>query len=121
MATDADGDGLPDSWEEQIVAARADDELWSVADVLTDDDFDGRLIPGSRRVPLDRVVRTAREERLAADAELVVYCSGPGCPQSGFAAEKLAGAGYRAVRLFDGGLLAWAEAGLPFENRGLAS
>lgn len=41
MATDADGDGLPDSWEEQIVAARADDELWSVADVLTDDDFDG--------------------------------------------------------------------------------
>ncbi len=97
---------------------RAPLRVWNV---LTDDGFDGRLIPGSRRVPLDRVVRTAREERLAADAEVVVYCSGPGCPQSGFAAEKLAGAGYRAVRLFHGGLQAWAEAGLPFENRALAS
>jgi len=97
---------------------RAPLPVWNV---LTEDSFDGRLIPGSRRVPLDRVVRTAREERLGADAELVVYGSGPGCPQSGLAAEKLAGAGYRVVRLFHGGLEAWAEAGLPFETPALAS
>ena len=92
---------------------RAPLQVWNV---LTEDSFDGRLIPGSRRVPLDRVVRTAREENLAAGAELVVYGSGPRCPQGSFAAQKLAGAGYRGVRLFDGGVEAWAEAGRGFER-----
>ena len=92
---------------------RAPLQVWNV---LTEDCFDGRLIPGSRQVPLDRVVRTAREENLAADAELVVYGSGPSCPQSGLAAQKLAGAGYRGVRLFQGGIEAWAAAGCGFER-----
>ena len=85
-------------------------EVWNV---LTDEYFDGRLIPGSWRVPLDRVVRYARTQGLATDAEIVVYCSGPDCPQSQLAAEKLAGAGYINVRAFSGGLTEWSEAGLP--------
>lgn len=85
-------------------------ELWNV---LTDDYFTGELIPGSRRVPLDTVVRTARAERRERDAEWVVYCSGPDCPQSRLAAEKLAAAGYSNVRFFEGGLAAWKGSGRP--------
>jgi hypothetical protein len=44
-AADVDGDGLPDSWEEQIVAARGDDDIRTVEDVRTDDDFDGDGMP----------------------------------------------------------------------------
>jgi hypothetical protein len=40
-AEDSDGDGLPDSWEEQIVDADPDDEITSIWDVLPGDDFDG--------------------------------------------------------------------------------
>jgi len=93
-------------------------EVWNV---LTDEYFDGRLIPGSRRVPLDRVVRTARERRLDAEAEWIVYCSGPSCPQSSLAAAKLAAAGYRGVRLFHGGLEAWEAAGFGVERPAPAS
>jgi rhodanese-related sulfurtransferase len=85
-------------------------ELWNV---LTDDYFTGELIPGSRRVPLDTVVRTARSEGRAREAEWVVYCSGPDCPQSRLAAEKLAAAGYSNVRSFEGGLAAWKQSGRP--------
>jgi len=86
-------------------------QVWNV---LTDEFFDGRLLPGSRRVPLDAVVRSARAAALPADAEIVVYCSGLGCPQGGLAAAKLGAAGYTAVAVFDGGLAAWGAAGLPF-------
>ena len=87
--------------------------LWNV---LTDDYFDGRMIPGSRRVPLDTVYRTARQEGFPVDDEVIVYCSGPTCPQSGLAGEKLAAAGYRNVRVFEGGLEAWGADGRPFET-----
>ena len=38
---DADGDGLPDWWEQQIVDADLDDDISSIEDVLPDGDFDG--------------------------------------------------------------------------------
>lgn len=79
--------------------------------VLTDDYFTGELIPGSRRVPLDRVVDETRRLDLDEDAEIIVYCTGPGCPQSAAAAEKLAGFGFRNVYLYEGGLTAWKGAG----------
>ena len=80
-------------------------ELWNV---LTDEYFTGQLIPRSRRVPLDVVVKTAKTEGIARDAEIVVYCAGPECPQSHLAAEKLAAVGYTNVREYEGGLQAWA-------------
>jgi rhodanese-related sulfurtransferase len=87
-------------------------ELWNV---LTDDYFTGEMIPNSRRVPVDRVGREATDTQLPAHTEIVVYCSGPTCPQSGAAAEKLLHLGYENVRLFKGGIEAWKAAGLPLE------
>jgi rhodanese-related sulfurtransferase len=59
-------------------------------------------------VPLDVVVKTAKTEGIGRDAEIVVYCAGPGCPQSVLAAEKLATVGYTNVRVYEGGLQEWA-------------
>ncbi|MBL8112954.1 MAG: rhodanese-like domain-containing protein [Acidobacteria bacterium] len=94
-----------------------------VWNVLTDEYFDGRLIPGSRRVPLDQVGRTAQEGSVRRDAEIVVYCSGITCPQSRLAGEKLVALGYTAVRVFEGGLEAWEAAGgsFVFEEATLAA
>ena len=88
-------------------------EFWNV---LTDEYFSGELIPGSRRVPLDRVGREAHEKGLAKDAEVVVYCAGPHCPQSGYAVEKLQALGYTNVRAYEGGLEEWKAAGHNVES-----
>jgi rhodanese-related sulfurtransferase len=90
-------------------------EFWNV---LTDEYFKGELIPGSRRVPLDRVGREAYEAGLAKDAEVVVYCAGPHCPQSGYAAEKLQSLGYTNVRAYEGGLEEWKGLGREVESAG---
>ena len=88
-------------------------EFWNV---LMDEYFNGELIPGSRRVPLDRV--EAHETGLSKDAEVVVYCAGPHCPQSGYAAEKLQGLGYTNVRAYEGGLEEWKGLGRAVERAG---
>lgn len=84
------------------------DQLWNV---LTNEYFTGEMIPGSRRVPLDRVGREVAELEIAKDAAIVTYCSGPGCPQSKASAEKLTALGFTNVRAFEGGLEAWKAAG----------
>ena len=83
-------------------------EFWNV---LTDDYFKGEIIPGSRRVPLDRVGREA--SGLSKDAEIVVYCAGPSCPQSRLAAEKLGALGFDRVLAYEGGIEQWKSAGHP--------
>jgi rhodanese-related sulfurtransferase len=84
--------------------------------VLTDDYFTGELIPGSRRLPLDQLVQGVRASGAAKDAHIVVYCSGPACPQSRAAAEKLATLGFTNVHAFEGGLQEWKAAGHDVER-----
>jgi rhodanese-related sulfurtransferase len=97
----------------QRVAAGTVAELWNV---LTDDYFTGEMIPGSRRVPLDRVGRAVAREAIPRDATIVTYCSGPSCPQSRAAAEKLAALGYTDVWAFEGGLATWKASGRAVEH-----
>ena len=84
------------------------DEFWNV---LTDKYFTGEFIPGSRRVPLDRVGRELAATELPRAARIVVYCAGPFCPQSHQAVEKLRAFGYTDVRSYDGGLQEWKDSG----------
>jgi rhodanese-related sulfurtransferase len=93
-------------------------EFWNV---LTDDYFGGEIIPGSRRVPLDQVGREVATSALPKDTAIVVYCSGPACPQSRAAAEKLVALGYTDVRAYEGGLQAWREAGRSLESLAVAA
>jgi rhodanese-related sulfurtransferase len=102
----------------QRLAAGTVAELWNV---LTDDYFTGEMIPGSRRVPLDRVGRAAAREAIPRDTTIVTYCSGPSCPQSRAAAEKLAALGYTDVWAFEGGLAAWKESGRAVEHPAAAA
>ena len=90
-------------------------QFWNV---LTDEYFHGEMIPGSRRVPLDRVGREAHETNLPSTAEIIVYCAGPQCPQSGLAAQKLQGLGYTNVRAYEGGLEEWKGLGREVERVG---
>ena len=90
-------------------------EFWNA---LVDDYFTGEMIPGSRRVPVDRVGRELAATHLPKDTAIVVYCSGPTCPNSRQAAEKLVAYGYTNVRLFEGGLEEWKAAGHAVDTLG---
>ncbi len=92
-------------------------QFWNV---LTDDYFNGEMIPGSRRVQLDRIGRELHESNLSKDAEVIVYCAGPKCPQSRIAAEKLQEFGYPNVQAYEGGLEEWKAAGHTVENTELS-
>jgi rhodanese-related sulfurtransferase len=88
-------------------------QIWNV---LTDEWFKGESISGSRRVPLDKIGSEVRATNLPKNAEIVVYCGGPKCPQSRMAAEKLAKLGYENVRAYEGGLEEWKDAGLAIDR-----
>jgi rhodanese-related sulfurtransferase len=89
-------------------------QAWNV---LTDEYFNGLMIPGSRRVALDKVGEEVRLTRLAKNTPLAVYCAGPKCPQSRLAAEKLTALGYTDVVAYEGGIEEWKQAGLPLETK----
>ena len=71
--------------------------------------FTGELIPGSRRVPLDRL--GVQSLPVSRDAEIVTYCGGPQCSQSVEAARKLVDLGYSNVAVYKDGLQGWKAAG----------
>jgi rhodanese-related sulfurtransferase len=95
----------------ELVERVHDDVGLHVWNVLTDEYFTGELIPGSRRVPVDRLGEALRRSTLAKAAAIVVYCAGPSCPQSRQAADKLVAFGYTNVTVYEGGLEAWRAAG----------
>lgn len=93
-------------------------ELWNA---LTDEYFKGEMIPGSRRVPVDHVGRELTATKLPKDTAIVTYCSGPTCPHSRQAAEKLVALGYTNVAFFEGGLEAWKASGRGVEVLAVAA
>ena len=95
----------------ELLKRRAIEECWNV---VSDDDFTGELIPGSRRVPIDRIGREST--RLPRDTAIVVYCSDAKWPVSKYAATELEALGFTNVRVFDGGLAAWKASGRGVET-----
>jgi rhodanese-related sulfurtransferase len=87
-------------------------------DARTRDAYLEGHLPGARSLP-----RGANDEQLEIfhrqvppDRPLIIYCSGYGCPDSFVLAERLLADGYRDVRVYEGGLPEWADAGLPVER-----
>ena len=61
------------------------------------------------------VERTAAVASVAAeDRDIVLYCGTGG--RSALAAETLTNMGYNNVKSMDGGIVAWAQAGLPVDT-----
>lgn len=72
-------------------------------------------LPGTKLIPLDQLDAPAFSKSEGADREIVVICRSGGRAKK--AAEKLCEAGMSNVSILEGGMLAWAAAGLP-ANRG---
>ena len=82
--------------------------------------FESGHIPTALSLPSDDFKRRFRILQKALDAyrdkTIVVYCSGPDCPDSRLTAEALRKLGWRHVRLFRGGWSEWTGASLPKEK-----
>ncbi|MDM4763615.1 rhodanese-like domain-containing protein [Galbitalea sp. SE-J8] len=95
-----------------LAAARATGVAPLVIDVRAHDAWRQGRIPGAIHVPNAELASRAAEVVPDLDAEIVVYCWGPGCNGSTRAALTLATLGYRSVRELIGGFEYWAREGL---------
>jgi rhodanese-related sulfurtransferase len=92
-------------------AARLQDDAWQVLDVRLPEERAEGHIAGSFHIQLTEL--SARAGELDADRPLLVFCRSGA--RSAMAVAALRGAGYDAHDLA-GGMVAWAEAGLPVES-----
>jgi len=97
---------LPEITPSEVVA-RGDDVM--LLDVREPHEFAAGHIDGAVLIPMDQLA--ARQEELATDRTIVCVCRSGN--RSGMVTEALVRAGYDVLNL-DGGMLAWAEARLPF-------
>jgi rhodanese-related sulfurtransferase len=95
-----------------LAAARGNGAAPIVIDVRSAVAWEQGRIPGAHHVPLadltDRIAGIAP----GLDADIVVYCWGPGCNGSTRGALALAELGYSRVRELIGGFEYWAREGL---------
>ncbi len=107
-------------------AAEADNhaELDLIVDVREPAEYEQGHVPRAINIPRGLLelradpASTAADAALSADhsARILVYCTkGPGA-RSLLAAQTLSSMGYGRVEVLGGGLMAWAEAGLPVEG-----
>ncbi len=95
--------------------ARLDSDPPRILDVRTPAEFESTHIPGAYNVPLD-LLREHRQELIhRIDPEVVLVCRSGA--RAGQAEHALAQAGLPGVRVLDGGMVGWQQAGGPV-NRG---
>ena len=82
---------------------------WMLLDVRRDDEWADGRIAGAVHIPMDQLMT-----RLDEVADRMVCACADGA-RSGRVAEYLNAQGYQAVNL-EGGIYAWADAGLPVES-----
>jgi len=82
-----------------------------VVDVRSEAGWAQGRIPGAVHLPLADLADRIREHAPSLEAEVVVYCWGPGCNGSTKAGLVLATAGYSRVRELVGGFEYWAREG----------
>jgi ArsR family transcriptional regulator len=102
----------------QELQQRAADELVTVIDVRTDDEFSSGHLPNAINIPLAELSKRLAD--LPKSKEIVAYCRGPWCVLAFEAVALLREQGFNARRL-DGGFPEWRMAGLPVEEFGQAA
>jgi len=87
-------------------------------DVLSQNSFEARHIPGAKNTPNgpNYIERFDKEIGAAKDAEIIVYCSSSECMASVQASHALDEAGYTNVAHYKDGLAGWQNAGYKFET-----
>ena len=81
-----------------------------VIDVRADHEWDAGHIPAAAHIPLEAL--SERAEEIDRGRPVIFYCRGGN--RSGMAVQAFTEAGYEASKL-EGGISAWAEAGLALE------
>lgn len=108
----------------QAAEAENHAELDLIVDVREPAEYQQGHVPGAINIPRGWLELRAdpaspvADEGLSADrsARILVYCTkGPGA-RSLLAAQTLKSMGYESVEVLDGGLMAWAETGLPVDG-----
>jgi rhodanese-related sulfurtransferase len=94
-------------------AAELLEEGAQAIDVRTAEEHEEAHIAGDRHVPLDEVDGMA--DSLDRETPVIFYCRGG--ERSSLAAEAFTASGFNAHSI-QGGLVAWAEKGLPVEPEG---
>jgi rhodanese-related sulfurtransferase len=88
----------------------------TVVDALGGEYYAKQHLPGAVALApgqVDALAATVLPDRQAA---IVTYCTGPSCPNSRQAADRLTALGYISVRKYREGIEDWAGAGLPTES-----
>jgi rhodanese-related sulfurtransferase len=101
------GSSVPSVAPTEVPAKVADG--WMLLDVRTDGEWTEGRIAGAVHIPMDQLM-----SRMDELGDRVVCVCAVGA-RSGRVAEYLNAQGYEAVNL-DGGIYAWADAGLPVES-----
>lgn len=99
------GDQLK-SWYDQ-------EKEMTVLDARTKPYFDGTLLPSAKWVPADTDDKQILDAAPDRSGLVVVYCSGIGCPASGWLYNKLVSMGYSNVYEYHEGLKEWMQKGYP--------
>jgi rhodanese-related sulfurtransferase len=99
-----------------LAAARATAHPPVVVDTRSQAAWDQGHIPGAIHLPGNQITNRAAEVVPNRDADVVVYCWGPGCNGSTRAALVLSRLGYSRVRELIGGFEYWAREGLGIET-----
>ncbi|WP_305043073.1 rhodanese-like domain-containing protein [Geoalkalibacter sp.] len=110
---------LPLSLEE-VRQAVAEGAL--LVDARIEDVYREGHIAGARSLPLADVDAYLADflAQVAPERQLILYCSGYGCPDSFDLGLRLIDEGYLDVWVYEGGMPEWHAAGLPVEKGGAA-
>ncbi|WP_167096920.1 rhodanese-like domain-containing protein [Mycobacterium sp. DL592] len=99
-----------------LVAARQAGQSPVVVDTRSTTGWGQGRIPDALHIPGGELRQRADAELPDRDADIVVYCWGPGCNGSTRAALLLTELGYTRVRELIGGFEYWAREGLAIET-----
>lgn len=83
-----------------------------VVDVRGMVDFEKGHIPSAVNAPYDRIEKA----NLPKEGTLVLYCGNNQCPWSKLGAKALENAGYKNVRVLEGGIVNWSAEGFALET-----
>jgi rhodanese-related sulfurtransferase len=88
----------------------------TVVEALPKEYWKDTRLPGALNLPHDQVDALASGLLPEKQAEIIVYCTGSSCPNSGIAADRLVALGYTNVYAYKAGKEDWVDAGLPTES-----
>ncbi len=90
---------------------RLHDPQLLILDVLPNESYRSRHIPGALNIPLSGLEARAREALPDQGAEIAIYCNSVTCPIAEQAIRALQTMGYRNLRHYRGGITEWVESG----------